>query len=167
MREPSDADLYDVVRQVWEARDPVPDGMVARMQAAAALATSEWQGGDLDMELMLLVERSAELTGARSGSATSYTLRFAHDGVDLLLRVSGDQETARVDGWVVPPTPVSITVLRDGPDGLDGPASGGESAVEVGATGRFELTGLRRGLLRVRLSPTDGSTPFVTPYFEI
>ena len=39
---------------------------------------------------MLLVERTEELAGARGASTTAYTLRFAHDGVDLLLRVSGD-----------------------------------------------------------------------------
>ena len=59
--------------------------MVARLQTAAALAASDT---DLDMELMLLVERTEELAGARGASTTAYTLRFAHDGVDLLLRIS-------------------------------------------------------------------------------
>ena len=84
--------------------------MVARLQTAAALAASDT---DLDIELMLLVERTEELAGARGGSTTAYTLRFAHDGVDLLLRVSGDGATSRVDGWVVPPSPINVTVLRD------------------------------------------------------
>ena len=84
--------------------------MVARLQTAAALAASDT---DLDIELMLLVERTEELAGARGASTTAYTLRFAHDGVDLLLRVSTDGAASRIDGWVVPPSPVTVTVQRD------------------------------------------------------
>ncbi|HCB06052.1 MAG TPA: hypothetical protein DEQ43_17715, partial [Nocardioides bacterium] len=113
---------------------------------------------DLDLELMLLVERTDELAGARGASTTAYTLRFAHDGVDLLLRVSGDGTTSRIDGWVVPPSPVTVSVLRD-PDVL--------ATLEVGDAGRFEVPDLSPGMLRVRLEPVDGSTSFVTPAFEI
>lgn len=155
MSELTDEALLAGVRTHWEERDPVPEGMVARLQAAAALAASDT---DLDMELMLLVERSEELAGTRGGATTAYTLRFAHDGVDLLLRVSSDGATSRIDGWVVPPSPINVTVLR------------GESALttlEVGDTGRFEVAELSPGLLRLRLEPTDGSTPFMTAAFEI
>jgi len=151
----SDTRLLAGVRSYWEARDPVPDGMVARLQAAAALAASDT---DLDLELMLLVERTEELAGARGATTTAYTLRFAHDGVDLLLRVSTDGSSARIDGWVVPPAAITVTVLRD----ADAIAS-----VEVPDSGRFEVPGLDPGMLRVRLEPADGSTPFITPAFEI
>jgi hypothetical protein len=156
MAELSDDDLLAGVRTYWESRDAVPAGMVARLQTAAALAASDT---DLDMELMLLVERTAELAGARGGaSTTAYTLRFAHDGVDLLLRISTDGSAPRIDGWVVPPSPISVIVLRDD-DTL--------TTLEVGDTGRFELPDLTPGMLRLRLEPADGSTPFVTPAFEI
>src|SRR4249919_4119051 len=102
MSELTDDDLLAGVRTHWESTDPVPTGMVARLQTAAALAASDT---DLDMELMLLVERTEELAGARGASTTAYTLRFAHDGVDLLLRVSSDGTASRLDGWVVPPAP--------------------------------------------------------------
>ncbi len=150
-----DDDLLAGVRTYWEAHDAVPTGMVARLQTAAALAASDI---DLDMELMLLVERTEELAGARGASTTAYTLRFAHDGVDLLLRISADGAVSRIDGWVVPPSPVTVTVLRD-EDSL--------TTLEVGDTGRFELPDLTPGMLRLRLEPADGSTPFVTPAFEI
>ena len=155
MSDLTDDDLLTGIRAHWESRDPVPDGMAARLQTAAALAASDT---DLDMELMLLVERTEELAGARSASTTAYTLRFAHDGVDLLLRVSGDGDTSRIDGWVVPPSPINVTVLRDA-DVL--------ATLEVGDTGRFELPDLPPGMLRLRLEPVDGSTPFITPAFEI
>jgi hypothetical protein len=155
MSDLTDDDLLTGIRAHWESRDPVPDGMTARLQTAAALAASDT---DLDMELMLLVERTEELTGARSASTTAYTLRFAHEGVDLLLRVSGDGNTSRIDGWVVPPSPINVTVLRDA-DVL--------ASLEVGDTGRFELPDLPPGMLRLRLEPVDESTPFITPAFEI
>lgn len=150
-----DDELLAGVRAHWEAADPVPDGMVARLQTAAALAASDT---DLDLELMLLVERTQELAGARGSSTTAYTLRFAHEGVDLLLRISSDERGSRIDGWVVPPSPITVSVLRES-DVL--------ATLEVGDTGRFELPDLAPGMLRLRLEPADGTTPFVTPAFEI
>ena len=162
MTELSDDDLLAGIRAHWESRDPVPDGLVARLQTAAALAASDLYDVGLDIELMLLVERTEELAGARGASTTAYTLRFAHDGVDLLLRVSTDGATSRIDGWVVPPSPVTVSVQRD----LDlGWAD--DTTLEVPATGRFELPDLTPGMLRLRLAPVDGSTPFMTPAFEI
>jgi hypothetical protein len=150
-----DDELLAGVRSYWEGVDPVPAGMVARLQTAAALAASDT---DLDVELMLLVERTEELAGARGASTTAYTLRFAHEGVDLLLRVSTDGATPRIDGWVVPPSPVTVVLLR-GEQAL--------STLHVGDTGRFEVPDLSPGMLRLRLEPSDGSTPFITPAFEI
>ena len=155
MAELSDDDLLGGVRGFWESRDPVPAGLVARLQVAAALAASDT---DLDLELMLLVERTEELAGARGAATAAYTLRFTREGVDLLLRISTDGATPRVDGWVVPPSPVAVTVLRD-EETL--------ATFVVGDTGRFDLPDLTPGMLRLRLEPTDGSTPFVTPAFEI
>ena len=43
--------LLDIVRDVYERHDPVPEHLVAAMQAAAAMAAS-----DLDLELMTLVD---------------------------------------------------------------------------------------------------------------
>jgi hypothetical protein len=155
MPERADDDLLAGVRAYWDSADPVPAGLVARLQTAAALAASDT---DLDIELMMLVERTEELAGARGASTTAYTLRFAHDGVDLLLRVSTGGTAPRIDGWVVPPAPFQVVVLRD---------AATVATVEVGETGRFELPGLTPGMLRLRLEPADGSTPFMTPAFEI
>ena len=162
MTELSDDDLLTGIRAHWESRDPVPDGLVARLQTAAALAAADLYDVGLDIELMLLVERTEELAGARGASTTAYTLRFAHDGVDLLLRVSTDGASSRIDGWVVPPSPVTVHVQRDLDTGWSDDAT-----LEVGATGRFELPDLTPGMLRLRLEPVDGSTSFLTPAFEI
>ena len=159
MSELTDDQLLAGIRAFWEERDPVPSGLVARLQTAAALAASDT---DLDMELMALVERTEELAGARGASTTAYTLRFAHDGVDLLLRVSTDGRRSRIDGWVVPPSPVTVRVQRDTDLGW-----AEESTLDVGDTGRFELPDLTPGMLRLLLDPTEASTTIVTPAFEI
>ena len=65
-----------------------------------------------------------------------------------------------IDGWVVPPEPMTIRALpgeRPAPHGA-----------VVSDSGRFEITDLPLGLLRLRLEPHDVSRPaFATPTFEI
>ncbi len=156
----TDREMFDRLAALWRERDPVPDGLVARMQryarAEADLVDTDW-----DHELMQLVERSAELAGARGGGTATYTLRFSHGDVDLLLRIAGAwPRGARIDGWVVPPLPMTVRML--GADGSDHGAS-----VAVGDNGRFELTGAA-GLVRLVLEPEDPErTTVLTPAFEI
>jgi hypothetical protein len=162
MTEHSDDGLLAGVRSYWESRDPVPEGMMARLQTSAALAASDLYGVSLDIELMLLVERTEELAGTRGTSTSAYTLRFAHAGVDLLLRISTDSTTSRIDGWVVPPSAITVVVQRTSATGWSD-----ETSLEVGNAGRFELPDLAPGMLRLRLEPANGSTSFMTPAFEI
>ena len=145
--------LLGIVRDVWDRHDPVPEHLVSAMQAATAVAAS-----DLDVELMDLVEQATELVGARG--STSYTLRFVHGDTDLLLRVAVDGDRSRVDGWVVPPEPMTVRALPG-----DDPTVWSSVVTD---TGRFELTDLPLGLLRLRLEPHDIARPaFATPTFEI
>ncbi|MFT4289406.1 hypothetical protein [Nocardioides sp.] len=163
MSEMSREQLFEVVRSAYSAADPVPDGLVERMRAAAATAAED-AGFAFELELMTLLERSEELAGARgTGMGSAYTLRFVHGEIDLLLRIARDGEAARVDGWVVPPEPMTVRALVGAPDSSLSPA-----AAAVSDSGRFELTGLPAGLARLRLEPHDTSRPpFATPTFEI
>lgn len=148
MSEMSREDLLAAVREVYNEADPVPGDLVARMQAALAVL-------DLDEELLLLVE--SELVGVRG--ASSYTLRFASDEVDVLLRIAVEGDRSRVDGWVVPAEAMTVRVV---------PENGPSQATVLSDTGRFELTDLPLGLHRIRLEPhTAGRASFATPTFEI
>ncbi|MDH2412824.1 hypothetical protein [Nocardioides sp. CER19] len=151
--------MLSVVRSVYDDRDPVPDGLVTRMQAAAREAADDL-GFSLEVELMTLLERSSELVGTRSDAATRavYTLRFVHGQVDLLLRVAPEGERSRIDGWVVPPEPITVRVVHD---------DGSTFAAIISDTGRFEIPDVPLGLVRLRLEPHDDRAPFVTPSFEI
>jgi hypothetical protein len=165
-------DIFDHLETMWSDRDPVPEGLVERMQALVA-AEVTMALTDLDYELMMLIERSAELAGTRSGAdtgtGTAYTLRFGTGDLDLLVRAGGRNGggTTRLDGWVVPPAELTVRATR-----LAGTATDGETEqsfeTEVDAQGRFELTGLPAGLYRLWLTPADpDAKPFGTPAFEI
>jgi hypothetical protein len=171
----SDPGLRDLAA-MWGAVDPVPSGLVARMQAVAA-AEDLLISSDLDHELMLLVERTAELAGARGSAA--YTLRFAYEDLDLLVRAAGSNGVprTRLDGWIVPPGEVSVRAQllpaesAPAPAGGEGteaqPAAKEERRAAVDDNGRFEFADLPTGLVRLWLMPADGTRPFATPVFEI
>lgn len=150
--------LLEAIASLWQEADPVPEGLVGRMQAVAA-AEAALADAALDYELMLLVERSAELAGARS-AATTYTLRFGTDGLDLLVRIAASRDGSRLDGWLVPPTQMQATATRTDD-------SERTWSADVDEHGRFSFTDLPPGLYRVWLSTDDGARPFGTPTFEI
>jgi hypothetical protein len=149
--------LHDV-RRAADALDPVPAGMVERMVAVTRDVADH--DPDLELQLMLVVERFAELVGTRGG-ARSYTLRFGGEGVDLLVRVgiSEEEGRARLDGWVVPAASGPVQIHEVGGEGrlFEGMAA---------ETGKFEFPDLPTGFYRVSLKLADEQT-FGTPAFEI
>jgi hypothetical protein len=153
--------LLKIVRQVWEERDPMPEGLVERMQAVtqteAILADT-----DLDYELLVLVERSAELAGARGTAA--YTLRFAHGQTEVLLRAVGNESGgARLDGWIAP-----AVAMRVRANEVTDHGEGRSWETETDGHGRFEFADLPTGLFRLWLTPMDSdAVAFGTPAFEI
>jgi hypothetical protein len=159
----NDHDLQDEplladVRRATAAFDPLPVGMVERMVAVTRDVADH--DPDLELQLMLVVERFAELVGTRGG-ARSYTLRFGGEGVDLLVRVGVAEEEgrARLDGWLVPAESAPVQIREVGGEGrtYDGVAE---------ASGRFEFPDLPTGFYRVSLKLADDQT-FGTPAFEI
>jgi hypothetical protein len=154
--------VFDELEAMWTRHDPMPEGLVERMQAVAA-AEVALADTDLDYELMLLIERSTELAGTRGTAATAYTLTFTAEGLDLMVRVSGarDDGTTRLDGWIVPPAPATVRATR---------ISGDERSweAEIDERGRFEFGELPAGLYRLWLaSRDDDAKAFGTPAFEI
>lgn len=153
-----DDQLLDAVRRACELHDPVPPGLVERMVTVTRDIAHE--DPDLELELMLVMDRFAELVGTRGG-ARSYTLRFGGEGVDMLVRVSvADEEgRARLDGWLVPPVaaPIEVREVGGGGRSFDGRAD---------ASGRFEFPDLVSGLYRMSLE-LDDARSIATPAFEI
>jgi hypothetical protein len=153
-----DEHLYSDVRRATDLFAPMPAGMVDRMVAVTRDIADH--DPDLELQLMLVVERFQELVGTRGG-ARSYTLRFGGEGVDLLVRVGVSEEEgrARLDGWLVPAESAPVQIREVGGEGrtYDGVAE---------STGRFEFPDLPTGFYRVSLKLADDQT-FGTPAFEI
>jgi len=153
-----DRALWGDLATMWDARDPVPDGLVERV--LVAMATEDL---DAEYELLHLVERSHELAGAR-GSTDAVTISFAGDSFSLLLRVSGtDTDVRRVDGWVTPAQEMRVSVKQ----------GGRTFEADVDAGGRFEIPRLPGGPSRVWLvgrteaPPAAGQELFATPTFDL
>ena len=150
-----DVTLRDLAA-MWEARDPMPEGLVERV-----LVAIETEDLDAEYELLHLVERSSELAGVR-GPGEAITISFAGGSFSLLLRVSaiGDRQ-CRVDGWVTPAQPMRLSVSQK--------SKTWETVVD--AFGRFELPKLPTGLSRFWLTSADegADSPglFATPTFEL
>ncbi len=158
--------VFDELEAMWTHRDPMPTGLVERMQAVAA-AEATLADTDLDYELMLLIERSTELAGTRGAATTAYTLTFTADGLDLMVRVGGarDDGTTRLDGWIVPPAPATVRATQV-QDAADGEPRSWEA--EIDERGRFEFAALPPGLYRLWLDARDDDAKaFGTPAFEI
>lgn len=154
---PDDVFLLERVRRATDAHDPMPPDMVERMVAVTRdLADSD---PDLELELLLVVERFRELVGTRG--SRSYTLRFGGEGIDLLVRVAvaEDEGKARLDGWIVPAASGPVTVHEVGGDTRTYDAVAADS-------GRFEFPDLPTGFYRVSLHLADDRS-FGTPAFEI
>lgn len=135
--------MLDLLAETWQRHDPVPPGVLERALATAR-ATAEPDDLDAELELLLLVERSAELAGTRAGGDT-ITLRFEGDEMQLLLRVTPTgPDSCRVDGWLTPAEGVSVVAVQDGEEV---PAQGEQP-------GRFEFPTLRRGRTRLVVGPT-------------
>jgi hypothetical protein len=153
-----DAGLLEAVRRAYENHDPVPPDLVERMVIVTRDVAHE--DPDLELELMLVMERFAELVGTRGGTR-SYTLRFGGEGVDMLVRVSvaDDEGRARLDGWLVPAVVGPIEVYEVGGNGRCVSGRADES-------GRFEFPDLAPGLYRMSLTADDDRS-IATPAFEI
>lgn len=154
----------DELAAMWQSRDPMPAGLVDTVLVALAM-----EDLDTQYELLHLVERTRELTGAR-GDTEALTVVFTGGSLSLMLRISplGDRER-RLDGWISPARAAHVSV-RQQDSTWDSTADG---------LGRFEIARMPRGLSRVVLSAApaaaDGATTlqppdaplFATPAFEV
>jgi hypothetical protein len=142
---------------LWDRHDPVPADLVEKV-----LVAIEIDDVDHEYEMLHLVERSRKLAGTRS-TGEAMTVSFAIGEFALMLRVSPNGHgTCRVDGWVTPAQTMQVKVTQQ------------EHTVQtqIDARGRFELTGLPKGLTRFWLYSEGGgddeeSRLFSTPIVEL
>jgi hypothetical protein len=128
-------------------------------QVLVGIATEDL---DAEYELLHLVARTSELAGAR-GSSEALTISFSGEAFSLLLRVSGEGDFRRVDGWVTPAQEMRVSVKQ----------RGRTFEADVDPGGRFEIPRLPSGPSRLWLvgrppaAPSEEQELFATPTFEL
>jgi hypothetical protein len=143
--------LAELARLVPE-RDPVPPDLIE-------MAKQSFTWRTVDAELAELVADSREATGAalvRSDTASVRLLTFATRHLELALEVLVDGAVRRLVGVLQPGSPARITVEY----------AGGSLTEDTDELGRFIVTGIPGGLIRLRCEPADG-VALLTPWSKV
>jgi len=134
--DPSDVALLDTLRAHYDEHDPVPDGLVERIQFHITLDA-------LNTEVATLTQLDLATAGARSATTEAVrTITFTSDSLTTMVTLtpSGDG-TVRVDGWAAPGAGIRVEVLLP-----DGPRS-----TYADDDGRFVFEGVPSGLAKFAL----------------
>jgi hypothetical protein len=149
-----DADIrvLQQLAQIHEALDPVPSGLVDRIQFGITLDA-------LHAELAEL-QRSDELAAVRSDASSDVqTVTFTSSNLSTMVTITPSApDRVRIDGWVAPQGGVLIE-LRIVHETLTTTAD---------ADGRFVFEDVPRGLGQFTLrEPSGAQPPVVTPSIEL
>ena len=139
-----DDELLRTLRECHELLDPMPDSVVQRSLFALAVE-------DIDAEVFRLAEQHRlEPVGARGGEEAR-VVTFDSDSLTIMIRISQQASSVRIDGWLAPPQACRVE-LRTGDRMLD---------AAVDDEGRFVLDAIPRGLaqLVVRLGEALTGSP--------
>lgn len=106
----TDLALLNALRAYADEHDPVPDGLVDRIQFALTLDA-------LHAEVATLTQLDLAGAGARSGTETVRTITFTSESLTTLVTLTPlEVGRVRVDGWASPGAGVRVELLlADGP----------------------------------------------------
>lgn len=147
-----DVDLMRQTAAIFDALDPVPDGLVDRINFGLTLEALHAEIAEL--------QRSASLVGVRAEADSAVeSITFTSSSLTTMITItptSGDR--VRVDGWIAPGGVVSVE-LR---------ARTETRETSSDEDGRFVFEDVPRGLAQLVLRPAgDDSRPVVTPAIDI
>jgi hypothetical protein len=155
--EPLDVRDQDVLRRIgdWYATtDPVPPGLIGRLQFGITLDA-------LEAEVAELQRSDRQLAGARSDGATEVqTVTFTSASLTTMITVTpSGSDRVRIDGWAAPGAGLLVE-LRIVGDRLHTTAD---------ADGRFVFDDVARGLAQflLRRPDDDGQPAVITPSMQI
>jgi hypothetical protein len=150
----SDAGVLSMLANLYSLVDPVPPGLVDRLQFSITLDA-------LDAELAELQQLPETVLAARAEQASLVkTLTFASDSLTTMVAISPDgPDRVRIDGWIAPPADAAVELHQ------------GSLSREVAADadGRFAFEDVAHGLTRFVVRPPDPGArpPVMTPAVEI
>lgn len=148
----TDLDHLSRMAQLYDTLDPVPSGLVDRIQFGITL-------DGLHAEIAEL-QRSGDLVGVRSDAGTDgQTVTFTSASLSTMVTITpAAPDRVRIDGWVAPGGGVQVE-LRIVHETLTTTAD---------ADGRFVFEDVPRGLAQFTLrAPNGADHPVITPSIEI
>ena len=109
--DPSDFALLKFLRAYYDEHDPVPDGLVERIQFELTLDA-------LHAELATLMQMDMAGAGVRSAAPEAVrTITFTSESLTTMVTLTPQPDgTVRVDGWATPGAGIRVELLlTDGP----------------------------------------------------
>ena len=149
----SDLALLNFLRAYYDEHDPMPDGLVERIQFELTLDA-------LHAEVATLTQLDLATAGARStGTESVRTITFTSESMTTMVTLTPDGEgSVRVDGWAAPGAGIRVEILL----------ADGVRETYADADGRFVFGQVPTGLAKFALHPADGeSTTVVSPTIEL
>lgn len=144
-----DDEILSQLGMMFDALDPPPEGLADDVLFGLSVAA-------LDAELATLAQESA-LSLRTSSARSTDTVTFTSSALQLMVSVTPDGETLRVDGWI---TGGGLEVEL-----LAGPSS--HLAVSD-VHGRLLWLSIPQGPIRFLMHPADGDArPVLTPVMEL
>jgi hypothetical protein len=141
---------------IHDRLDPVPDGLVERLQFAVTLDA-------LHAEIAQLQRLELEGAGARGDEASAtevQTVTFTSENLTTMVTIThAGPDRVRIDGWAAPGGGVSIE-LR---------VAGSRLQTTADADGRFVFDDVPRGLAQFVMRPPTitGQRPVITPSIDL
>ena len=149
----SDFALLESVRAAHAHLDPVPAGLVERIQFELTLDA-------LEAEVATLTQLDLASAGARGVTEEVRTITFTSDSLTTMVTITPqDEGTVRVDGWATPGPGLKIEVLL-----IDGPRE-----TYADEDGRFVFEAVPSGLAKFALYVPRGQdvSTVLSPTIEL
>jgi hypothetical protein len=140
------------VAHLYDRLDPVPSGLVERVQFGITLDALQAEIAEL--------QRNADLVGVRGEVSEAQTVTFTSSNLTTMVTITPTSaERARIDGWAAPGAGL-VVELRTAAETLSTVADD---------EGRFVFADVQRGLAQFVLRPAAGTpqSAVVTPSIEI
>jgi hypothetical protein len=139
--------------ELYETLDPVPAGLVERIQFGVTLDGLNAEVAELQRRGDLVGIRSTDPSGGQTITFTSASLTT----MVTIAEIATDR--VRIDGWIAPGGGVSVELRT----------SGGSRHVIADANGRFVFDDVAHGLAQFILRAPEPGTrvPVITPSIEI
>jgi hypothetical protein len=145
--------LLNSLRAYYDEHDPVPDGLVGRIQFELTLDA-------LQAEVATLTQLDLAGAGTRGAATESVrTITFTSESMTTMVTITPDGEgSVRIDGWAAPGAGIRVEILL----------ADGTRETDADDDGRFVFEQVPTGLVKFALHPADGeSTTVVSPTMEL